>query len=99
MTRALLILLKHRAFAGDDQLTPTGKYWRIRDGFLKEVATNRVLKNGLKVSQRKGNDMKEVEEERKIPGSRDSKTKHMEMRSSMVELDYTAGLRLLDHTV
>lgn len=98
MTRTLLILLKHRAFAGDDQLTPTGKYWRIRDGFLKEVATNRVLKNCLKVSQRKGNDMNEVEK-RKIPGSRDSKTKHMEMRSSMVELDYIAGLLLLDHTV
>lgn len=54
------------------------------DDFLKEVTTNRVLKNCLKVSQRKGNHMNEEEEKRNIPGSRDSKMNDMEMRSSIV---------------
>lgn len=61
MIGTLLIHLKHCAFAREDQLTPTGKYWRIRDDFLKEVTTNRVLKNCLRASQRKGKDMSEVE--------------------------------------
>lgn len=58
--------------------------WENRGGFSEEVATHTTLKNLLRVSLEKGNNMSEVEERRAIPGSGDSEIKVMEMRNNLV---------------